>query len=44
MNLGSAKYNKLYLPEVKSYSENKAENINPEDDNNALVFIISLAF
>lgn len=41
MNLGSAKYNKLYLPEVKSYSENKAENINPTTDNNALAFIVN---
>ncbi|MCL4533525.1 MAG: methyltransferase domain-containing protein [Deltaproteobacteria bacterium] len=41
MNLGSAEYNRLYLPEEKKYSENKAENINPKNDNNALAFVVN---
>ena len=41
MNLGGAEYNKLYLPEEKKYSENKAENINPKNDNNALAFVVN---
>lgn len=41
MNLGSAEYNKLYLPEEKKYSENKAENINPKNDNNSLAFTVN---
>ncbi len=41
MNLGSAEYNMLFSPERKEYSENKAENINPKNDNNALAFIVN---
>ncbi|MHB1664290.1 MAG: glycosyltransferase [bacterium] len=41
MNLGNAEINKLFLPEGKTYNENKAENINPANENNALSFMVN---
>ena len=41
MNLGNAEINKLFLTEGKTYNENKAENINPTNENNALSLIVN---